>query len=121
MAAGRARARGLAGGAGRLALALREAVLASPALVDWLRAALEPLQRAGLEGYTPSTPERRRLAALGALTAVIGGWFLGGVALAAPLAIAGPGLAAWAISSRHRRFPAAGERALPGIAVAVAG
>jgi tight adherence protein B len=112
----------LAGAAagGLLALALREAVLASPALVDWLRAALEPLQRAGLEGYTPSTPERRRLAALGALTAVIGGWFLGGVALAAPLAIAGPGLAAWAISSRHRRFRAAVERALPDIAMAVA-
>ena len=54
---------------GLLALAGREAVLASPALANWLRAALEPLRRAGLEGYSPSTPERRRLAALGAMAA----------------------------------------------------
>lgn len=112
----------LAGAAvgGLLALAAREAVLASPAVARWLRSALEPLRRAGHEGYSPSTLERRRLAALGALGAVAAGWFLAGAAVALPLAVAGPGLAAWAISSRRGRYRAAVERALPDVATAVA-
>ena len=73
-------AAGLVGAAagGLLALAAREALLASPAAARWLRLALEPLRRAGREGYAPSTVERRRLAALGAGAAVLGGWLLGG-------------------------------------------
>ncbi len=112
----------LAGAAagGLVALAIREAVLASPAAARWLRLALEPLRRAGREGYSPSTLERRRLAALGAGAAVLGGWFLAGPSVALPLAVAGPALAAWAISSRRRRYRAAVERALPEIAAAVA-
>jgi tight adherence protein B len=105
---------------GLFAVAAREAVLASPALAGWLRRALEPLQRAGREGYSPSTPERRRLAALGSAAAVAGGWFVGGLALALPLAVAGPGLAAWAVSARRRRYRRAVERALPDVALAVA-
>jgi len=105
---------------GLLALAAREAVIASPALARWLQAALEPLGRAGREGYSPSTPERRRLAALGAGAAVLAGWFLAGLAVALPLAVAGPSLAAWAISSRRSRYRVAVERALPDVAVAVA-
>lgn len=104
---------------GLLALACREAVLASPAIATWLRAALEPLRLAGLEGYSPSTPERRRLAALGVGAALAGGWLLGGLALAMPLAVAGPALAGWAISSRRRRFRRAVERALPDVAIAI--
>jgi tight adherence protein B len=107
-----------AGGLG--ALAVREAVLASPALLAWLRLALEPLNRAGREGYAPSTLERRRLAALGAGAALLGGWFLAGPAVAAPFAVAGPGLAAWAVSSRRRRYRRSVERALPEVAAAVA-
>jgi tight adherence protein B len=112
----------LAGAAagGLFALAAREAVLGSPAAARWLRVALEPLRRAGREGYMPSTSERRRLAALGAIAAVIGGWMLGGLALALPLSVAGPALAAWAISSRRRRYRAAVERSLPEVATAVA-
>jgi tight adherence protein B len=105
---------------GLAALAAREAVLASPAAAAWLRLALEPLRRAGREGYAPSTSERRRLAALGAGAALLGGWFLAGAALAVPLAVAGPGLAAWAVSSRRRRYRRAVERALPEVASAVA-
>lgn len=105
---------------GLISLALREAVLASPAAVRWLKVALEPLLRAGREGYAPSTLERRRLAALGTAAAVLGGWFLGGVALALPLAVAGPALAAWAIASRRGRYRRAVERALPDIAMAIA-
>ena len=105
---------------GLLALAVREAVLASPAVAAWLRLAVEPLRRAGREGYAPSTRERRRLAALGAGAAIIAGWMVGGLALALPLSVAGPALAAWAISSRRRRYRAAVERSLPEVATAVA-
>ncbi|MFT3862998.1 MAG: type II secretion system F family protein [Solirubrobacterales bacterium] len=108
----------LAGGLS--ALAAREAVLASPAAAAWLRAAVEPLRRAGREGYAPSTLERRRLAALGALAAILAGWLVGGLEAALPLSIAGPGLAAWAISSRRRRYREAVERSLPEVAIAVA-
>jgi len=112
----------LAGAAagGLLALAAREALLASPALARWLALALEPLRRAGREGYAPSTLERRRLAALGAGAAVLGGWFLAGPLLALPLSVAGPAAAGWAISSRRRRYRAAVERSLPEVATAIA-
>ena len=102
------------------ALAVREAALASPVVARWLRATLEPLRRAGREGYAPSRLERRRLAALGAAALVFGGWFFAGAEVALPLAVAGPGLAAWAIASRRRRYRSAVERALPEVAVAVA-
>jgi tight adherence protein B len=105
---------------GLAALAAREAVLASPAAARWLRLALEPLRRAGREGYAPSTVERRRLAALGAAGALLGGWFLAGPSVALPLGVAGPGLAAWAVSSRRRRYRRAVERALPEVAAAIA-
>lgn len=105
---------------GLFVLAAREAVLASPGVARWLRLALEPLRRAGEEGYAPSTLERRRLAAVGAGAALLGGWFLGGVVVAAPLAIAGPALAGWAVSSRRRRYRRALERSLPDVAEAIA-
>jgi tight adherence protein B len=81
--------------------------------------ALEPLRRAGQEGYVPSTLERRRLAAIGAGAALLGGWFLVGAVASVPLAIAGPALAGWAVSSRRRRYRHAVERALPEVAAAV--
>lgn len=102
------------------ALAAREAALASPAAARWLRLSLEPLRRAGEEGYVPSTPERRRLAALGAVAALAAGWLLGGVAVAVPLAVAGPAVAAGAVSARRARYRATVERALPDVATAVA-
>ncbi len=105
---------------GLLALAAREALLASPAAARWLGSALEPLRRAGREGYAPSSAERRRLAALATAGAVVGGWFLAGPALALPLAVAGPAAAGWAISSRRRRYRAAVERSLPEVATAIA-
>jgi tight adherence protein B len=105
---------------GLLALGLREALLASPAAARWLRLALEPLRRAGREGYAPSTLERRRLAALASAAAVLGGWFLAGPAVALALSVGGPAAAAWAISSRRRRYRSAVERALPEVAVAIA-
>lgn len=112
----------LAGAAagGLLALALREALLASPALLGWLALALEPLRRAGREGYAPSTRERRRLAALGAAAAVLGGWLLAGPTLALPLSVAGPAAMAWVLGARRRRYRLAIERSLPEVATAIA-
>jgi tight adherence protein B len=105
---------------GLAALGAREALLASPAAARWLRLALEPLRRAGREGYAPSSLERRRLAAVGAGAALLAGWLVGGIAVALPLAIAGPALATSAVTSRRRRYRAAVERALPEVAAAVA-
>jgi tight adherence protein B len=107
-----------AGGLG--ALAVREALLASPAVAQWLRLALEPLRRAGEEGYAPSTRERRRLAALGTAAAIVAGWFVGGFLLALPLAVAGPALAGSAIASRRRHYRRAVERSLPEVATSIA-
>jgi len=105
---------------GLAALAVREALLASPELTRWLRLALEPLRRAGEEGYAPSPLERRRLALLGTGAAIAGGWFLGGMMLALPLAVAGPAAVGWAIGSRRRRYRRAVERSLPEVATAIA-
>jgi Flp pilus assembly protein TadB len=105
---------------GLLAMAAREALLASPAAARWLGLALEPLRRAGREGYAPSTAERRRLALLGAGAAVLGGWFLAGLTLALPLSVAGPAIAGWAVSTRRRRYRTAVERSLPEVATAIA-
>ena len=109
-----------AGAGGLLALAVREGLLASPAAARWLRAALEPLRRVEREGYVPSTRERRRLVGLGIAAAVAGGWFLGGLALALPLAVAAPAAVGWAIGSRRRRYRRAVERSLPEVATAIA-
>jgi tight adherence protein B len=105
---------------GLLALAVREGLAASPALAAWLRLALEPLRRAGSEGYMPTTLERRRLAAVATASTVLGGWLLAGPLLALPLSVAGPAAAAWAISSRRRRYRVAVERSLPEVATAIA-
>ncbi len=105
---------------GLAALAAREAWIASPAAARWLRLALEPLRRAGEEGYAPSVLERRRLAMLGTAAAIAGGWFLGGFALALPLSVAAPAAMGWAIGSRRRRYRRAVERSLPEVATAIA-
>ena len=87
----------------------REAVLATPAVASWVRMAIEPLARAGREGYLPSGVERRRLAALGGAGAILGGWLAGGPSLAIPLAVAAPALAGSAISRRRTPLPALGR------------
>ena len=62
----------------------------------------------------------RRLAVLGSAGAVAAGWFVGGLSLALPLAVAGPALAAWAVAARRRRYRRTVELALPDVALAVA-
>lgn len=105
---------------GLAAVAARDALRATPAAATWLARALEPLRRAGREGYSPSAAERRRLGLIiGAAFLGLGAWLLG-PAPAAPLAAAGPAAASWAVSSRASRYRLAVERSLPRVAVATA-
>jgi tight adherence protein B len=105
---------------GMCALAAREAVLATPAAARWLSGALEPLQRAGREGYEPSDAERRRLAAIGAGALFATALLLAGPGPAPILAVAGPATAASAVGRRRTRYRRAVERGVPEIAGAVA-
>lgn len=105
---------------GMAAVAVREAIVASPALGRWLTATVEPLLRAGREGYAPTESERRRLAVLGAATLLIAGFVVAGPGPAPLLALAGPSAAAWAVGRRRARYRRAVERGLPQISTAVA-
>jgi tight adherence protein B len=107
-----------AGGLG--AFALRDSVRASPALARWIAAAIEPLRRAGAEGYLPTEAERRRLAALVAGALLLVALALVGPAPAVPLAAAGPAAAAWGLGARRRRYRRAVEHGLAEIATAIA-
>jgi tight adherence protein B len=112
----------LAAAAGGLAaVAAREALVATPALARWLREGVEPLRRAGVEGYDPSRDERRRLALIGAAALLGGGLFLAGPGPAAiVVAVGGPAAASWAVARRRRRYRERVERGLPEVATALA-
>jgi tight adherence protein B len=105
---------------GMAAVAAREAVLAMPSVARWLTAAVDPLLRAGREGYIPTEAERRRLGVVGT-----GGLFALALLVAGPgpapaLALAGPAAAAWALATRRARYRRGVERGLPALATAVA-
>jgi tight adherence protein B len=111
----------LAAAAGGLtAVAIREAVLATPAVARWVVATLEPLRRAGREGYAPSLAERRRLATLGAFALLLVGLAILGPLPAAMLAVAGPAAAAAAIRRRRGQYRLAVDRGVCGAALAIA-
>jgi tight adherence protein B len=105
---------------GLAAVAAREAVLASPGLVRWLAETLEPLRRAGREGYAPTELERRRLAVLGAVAMLAAGTLIAGPGPAPLLAAVGPAAAGWAIARRRAGYRRAVERGLPEVATAIA-
>jgi tight adherence protein B len=107
-------------GGGLAAIAVKEAVLASPAAGAWLAETIEPLRRAGREGYAPTEAERRRLAALGAGALLAATLLVAGPGPAPLGAVAGPGAAAWAVARRRARYLQAVERGLPQVATAVA-
>lgn len=108
----------LAGGLG--ALACREGMLAAPWAARWLGRAIEPLRRAGREGYTPSADERRRLAALGAAILLFGGAVVLGPGPAPLLALAGPAVAASVVRRRRARYRRELDRGLGAIATSIA-
>jgi len=111
----------LAAAAGGLAaVAAREAVVATPAAGRWLAGALEPLRRAGREGYAPTERERRRLAILGSAAIFAAAVLILGPGPAPVLAAAGPAAAGAAIARRRAGYRRAVERGLPGVALAVA-
>ena len=74
---------------GMAAVAVREAIIASPALGRWIAATVEPLRRAGQEGYAPTDAERRRLAVLGTVALLLAGFM-----------VIGPGPAPGALPAR---------------------
>jgi len=111
----------LAAAAGGLAaVAAREAVVATPAAGRWLAGALEPLRRAGREGYAPTERERRRLAILGSAAIFAAAVLILGPGPAPVLAAAGPAAAGAAIARRRAAYRRGVERGLPGVALAVA-
>ncbi len=105
---------------GMAAVAVREAVVATPAVGRWLADAIEPLRRAGREGYAPTESERRRLAAVGTGALLVGALLVAGPGPAPLGAVAGPSAAAWAVARRRARYRRAVERGLPQVATAVA-
>lgn len=112
---------GLGALAGWFALmAVREMAGGFDAPLAWLGRALDPLRRAGSEGYLPSSSERMRLAALAGFFAVIAGWFVAGLTVAAVLAALAPSLAGAVVARRRRRYRRAVESAVPDVARAIA-
>lgn len=81
---------------------------------------LAPLRLAGRAGRTPTTPERRRLAVLGAGALLAAGWLLAGPLLGALLAAAGPAALGPVLAARHRRWRRALADGVPAVARALA-
>jgi tight adherence protein B len=102
------------------AIAVRDAVAATPAVGRWLAETVEPLLRAGREGYAPTDSEQRRLALLGTAALLAGALLVAGPGPAPLGAVGGPGAAAWAVSRRRTRYRRGVERGLPQVATAVA-
>jgi len=102
------------------AAALSEAVSSTSVAARWARLALEPLLRAGREGYEPSRPQRRRLGVAGAVLAACAGLAMFGPAVAVGLALAGPYVARRSVEFRRARYRRRVDASLPEIANAMA-
>jgi tight adherence protein B len=105
---------------GLAAAAAGDAVRATPAAARWMARAVEPLRRAGDEGYAPTPRERRRLALLGAGVLLGAGWLVVGPGGAPLLALAGPGAAGVTLRRRRARYLRSVEEGLGGLAVSIA-
>ena len=109
-----------AAGGALAAVAVRDALRALPLAAAWMRRSVEPLSRAGREGYSPTAAEQRTLGLLAAGVLLFGGVWLFGPGPAAPLAAAGPAAASWTVAARARRYRRAVERSLPALATSTA-
>jgi tight adherence protein B len=78
---------------------------------------LAPLR---LAGRTPSAPERRRLAIVGAGSLLAAGWMLAGPVAGCALAAAGPAAVGPTLAARHRRWRRALGDGAPAVARALA-
>jgi len=107
-------------GGALLIAAARDVVASLPGLVRWVAGALEPLQRAGREGYTPSEAERRRLALFASLALPLAVALVAGPGPAPLFAAAGPAAAGWILARRRDRYRRAVESELAAIAGALA-
>ena len=109
---------GLAAGLGTVTVV--ELVSSSGSLRSWFLIELEPLRRSLGEGRIPTSGEKVRVAAVLGLAATVGGWAIGGFALALLAALATPAGTAVLLASSARRYRRRVERALPAVARAVA-
>lgn len=107
-------------GGGLLAAAARDALSSAPAIAGWLENAVEPLRRAGREGYAPTDAERRRLAVVAAAGLPAVALLALGPGPAPLFALAGPLAAGWAVAARRARYRRAVEAELGAIAIALA-
>ena len=103
-------------------LAAWEAIAAADEerFVRWLRAWLAPLLDAVRSGREPTSPERRRLALLGVLALLGGGWLVAGPWAGIALGAAAPWAARRVLRARARRRADAISAGAPAIARAVA-
>lgn len=107
-------------GGGSLALAMREAARASPALAAWADTALRALSLAGSEGRPASETERRRLGLLAGAALSLIATLIFGLGPAALIAAFGPALAQRALGANQRRYRRAFERGIPDLSSALA-
>jgi tight adherence protein B len=82
--------------------------------------ALAPLRLAGRVGRSPTVPERRRLALVGAGTLMAAGWLMAGLAVGMLLGAAGPAAVGPVLAARRRRWRRALADGVPGVARALA-
>jgi len=75
-----------------------------------------PLALAGRAGRLPSAPERRRLAILGSVATLAGGWLLAGPVAGIGLAVAAPAAVGPVLAARRRRWRRALAAAVPQVA-----
>jgi tight adherence protein B len=105
---------------GLLTVAVREGILSAPRIAAWTREALNPLRRAGREGYVPSVEEQRRLALLGSGGIAAGTVVITGIGPLAVAAAAGPWFVGAVVARRGERYRRTVERSVPDVAAAIA-
>jgi tight adherence protein B len=105
---------------GLLAVAVHEGILSAPRIAAWMREALNPLRRAGREGYVPSVEEQRRLALLGSGGIAAGTVVITGIGPLAVAAAAGPWFVGAVVARRGERYRRSVERSVPDVAAAIA-
>jgi tight adherence protein B len=79
-----------------------------------------PLRLAGRAGRVPTTPERRKLAILGAGALLAGGWLVAGPLAGVALAAGGPAAVGRLLAARQRRWRRALADGVPAVARALA-